>query len=532
MRQCHVLTEMCARRSQLVRSRNARSTKTFRADMLTYATTSTGSRYATWTIPSDQRRARTEASIAGGAPDEHPPTPPTAAPTASRIHSRRDRLPDTPWGTRSFVILRSFAKHLSLRQFPSMDTPRFDAQTIVVGAGAAGLMAATTAARSGGDVLLIERTSDGGRKILISGGGRCNILPHVLRPERYVTDSSPNTLRKLLRAWPLDEQKAFFEEELGSPLVLEEETAKLFPSSHRARDVRDMLVRRFQEAGGRTWFQATVCGLRPDDDGWIVELEGAPSARSRSVIVATGGLSVPKTGSDGIGLGLIEALGHAMHETYPALTPLVADPHPQVDLAGVSGPVTITAPGTRPAFDVHGGFLITHDGWSGPTVLDASHLAIRGRSDGSRQELLIGWSAEDPETWDERLRGAQGTVRSTVARVLPKRLADWLVDEAGVDPSTSLAQLKKSDRRALVAALASWPLPWTGSAGYKKAEVTGGGVALDQIHPRTMESRICPGLYLCGEILDAFGPIGGHNFAWAWSTGRVAGLASQGEREA
>ena len=137
-----------------------------------------------------------------------------------------------------------------------MTPTQLDAEIIVIGAGAAGLMAAVTAARAGGDVLLIERTADGGRKILISGGGRCNVLPSVLQPERYVTDSSSNTLRKLLRAWPLHEQRSFFETELGMPLELEEETGKLFPSSHRARDVRDMLVRRFHEAGGRTWFRA------------------------------------------------------------------------------------------------------------------------------------------------------------------------------------------------------------------------------------------------------------------------------------
>ncbi len=408
-----------------------------------------------------------------------------------------------------------------------MDTPRFDAHTIVVGAGAAGLMAALTAARAGGDVLLVERTSDGGRKILISGGGRCNILPHVLRPERYVTDSSPNSLRKLLRAWPLSEQISFFEAELGMPLELEEETAKLFPSSHRARDVRDMLVRRFQEAGGRIWFDATVGGLRPEGDGWVVELDGAPSARAEKVVLATGGLSVPKTGSDGTGLRLVEALGHTLHPTYPALTPLVADPHPQAELAGISGPVSIMAPDTRPTFETHGGFLITHDGWSGPTVLDASHLAIRGRADGTRQELLVSWSSEDADSWDERLRGSNGTVRSVVSRHVSRRLAEWLIADAGADPATSLAQLKKSERRALVRSLTAWPMPWTGSAGYKKAEVTGGGVPLDQIHPRTMESRVRPGLYLCGEILDAFGPIGGHNFAWAWSTGRTAGMATQ-----
>jgi len=407
-----------------------------------------------------------------------------------------------------------------------MPSPSPHGPIVVVGAGAAGLLAALTAARAGADVILIERTKDGGRKILISGGGRCNILPSVAQPERYVTDSSPNTLRKILRSWPRDEQQTFFERELDMPLEREAETGKLFPSSHRARDVRDRLVERVREAGARIWFGTRVIDVLPSDGRWEVRLEDAPSVVARAVIIATGGLSVPKTGSDGTGLLLAEHLGHRMHPTYPALTPLIAEPHPHAELAGVSKTVTIHAPGSKPLFSTTGGFLITHDGWSGPTVLDASHLAIRGRPDGARQELRIQWSTLDAPAWDEALRSGSGTVRSTLAPHLPRRLADRLAFEIELDPSTPLAQLRKDHRRMLVEALAAYTLPWTGDAGYKKAEVTGGGIALDQIDPRTMESRLHRGLYFCGEVLDAFGPIGGHNFLWAWATGRAAGASA------
>mgnify|MGYP002623864646 CR=1 FL=1 len=417
-----------------------------------------------------------------------------------------------------------------------MGTSEPTREVVVIGAGAAGLLAALTAARGGADVVLIERTKDGGRKILISGGGRCNILPSVARPERYVTDSSPNTLRKMLRSWPLAEQRAFFEKELAMPLELEPETGKLFPSSHRARDVRDRLVDAVRAAGAGVWFDARVTDVRPEPSGssdegatrWTVEIDGAPSVRAGCVIVATGGLSVPRTGSDGTGLGIAERLGHVVHPTYPALTPLTADPHPHAELAGVSKAVTITAPGTRPAFETTGGFLVTHDGWSGPTVLDASHLAIRGRPDGGRQELVVRWAELDEGAWDAVLREHRGTVRGVLGAHLPRRMADRLLEEAGLDPATPLAQLRRDDRRALVGRLAAYPLPWTGNAGYRKAEVTGGGLALDQIDPRTLESRRHPGLYFCGEVLDAFGPIGGHNFLWAWATGRAAGAATAG----
>lgn len=406
------------------------------------------------------------------------------------------------------------------------------APVVVIGAGAAGLVAALFAARAGAPVILVEGTADGGRKILISGGGRCNILPAAAAPRRYVTDSSPNTLRKLLLAWPLNEQRAFFESELGMPLELEAETGKLFPSSHRARDVRDGLVERVREAGARLWFGTRVTDVLPasSKDGsrvrWRVVLDGAPTLDATAVVLATGGLSVPATGSDGFGLGLAERLGLVVHPPYPALTPLTADPHPHADLAGISLTVTLRAPGTKPAFETTGGFLFTHRGWSGPTVLDVSHLATRQRLDGKRQELLVQWSAANADGWTARLGHGPGTVRSAMASELPRRLTELLLHECGVPSETQLAQLRRDDRRRLVEALTAYHLPWTGDEGYKKAEVTGGGVSLAEVAPRTLEARRHPGLHLCGEVLDAFGPIGGHNFLWAWSTGRRAGAAA------
>lgn len=395
-------------------------------------------------------------------------------------------------------------------------------------------MAALQAARAGAHVVLLERTEDGGRKILISGGGRCNILPSVAQPSRYVTDSSPNTLRKILLSWPLAEQRAFFETELGMPLELEEESGKLFPASHRARDVRDALVAGARASGVRTWFGTKVTDLAPEPHrgggeppSWRITVDGAPPLRAAAVVLATGGLSVPATGSDGMGLAMARRLGHTIHPTYPALTPLTAAPHPHASLAGVSLTATLRAPGARPPFETTGGFLVTHRGWSGPAVLDAAHLAIRGRPGGGRQELLVRWTPRDAASWEAELAaGGQATVRGTLGPWLPRRLADHLCLEAGVEPETRLSQLRREDRRALVAALDAYPLPWTGDEGYKKAEVTGGGVALDEVDARTLESRRAPGLFLCGEILDAFGPIGGHNFLWAWATGRSAGLGA------
>ena len=401
----------------------------------------------------------------------------------------------------------------------------------IIGAGAAGLLAALAAARAGAPVVVLESTEDGGRKILISGGGRCNVLPSVAAPERFVTDSSPNTLRKILKSWPLGEQRRFFERDLRIPLSLEEDTGKLFPVSGRARDIRDALVTQVREAGARLWFGARVTWLEPGEGAWTVGVADAPPLEAASVILATGGLSVPTTGSDGAGLAMARALGHNVNSTYPALTPLTASPHPHAELAGVSAAVTLSSAGPKPAFRTTGSLLVTHRGWSGPAVLDASHVATRWHSEGERREILVDWTCQGAVAFEGELAGRgtefRGTVRSRLTGLgLPRRLADALVAEAGVSAETSLTQLRRADRQALVKTFTEYQLPWTGHEGYKKAEVTGGGVALDEVDSRTMESRRTPGLYLCGEILDAFGPIGGHNFQWAWATGRAAGVAA------
>jgi predicted Rossmann fold flavoprotein len=396
---------------------------------------------------------------------------------------------------------------------------------VVIGAGAAGLMAAIFAARAGRRVVVVERTRDGGRKILISGGGRCNVLPSELNPASYVTESSPNTLRKMLLSWPLPEQRQFFEEELRVPLALEAETGKLFPQSNRALEVRDALIGCARSSGVHFEFACEMSFLARAGEGWRVGLRDGREIGCAAVVLASGGLSVPKTGSDGVGLAVVRELGHTIHSTYPALTPLTADPPRHAVLAGISLEVTLSAPLARGALSTRGGFLFTHRGYSGPAVLNISHLAVRS-PEGNRQPILAQWTTLNGEEWDLALRGPAGTVASVIRRHLPDRLADQLIQEAEVDPHRKLGQLRREDRYRLNELLARYPLPWTGDEGYKKAEVTGGGVALVEVNPATLESRIHPGLYLCGEILDAFGPIGGYNFAWAWATGRAAGRAA------
>jgi predicted Rossmann fold flavoprotein len=399
-------------------------------------------------------------------------------------------------------------------------------QVVVIGAGAAGTMAAIFAASAGARTLLVERTRDGGRKILISGGGRCNILPARLDESRFVTDSSRPLMKRMVRSWPLREQAAFFAQQAGLPLVEEAETAKLFPASQSSRDVRDRLLSLARTRGAQIRFNSVVTSVERVDDRWRVVLRGE-GIDAPAVVLATGGLSVPATGSDGGGLHIAEALGHSVHPTYPALTPLIAANAPFGNLAGVSLPVSISARAARLVATASGGFLFTHAGYSGPSVLDVSHVAVRSRLAGAPARITVQWNPLGDAEWEQALRPVgTRTVGAAVAASLPERLAVTLVERTGIERSRSLSNLTRAERLRLIDALVRCELPWTGDEGYKKAEVTGGGVDLAEVNTGTMESRRHPGLFLCGEMLDAFGPIGGYNFLWAWATGRAAGLGA------
>ncbi len=403
-------------------------------------------------------------------------------------------------------------------------------RVIVIGAGAAGTMAAIFAADAGADTVLLERTRDGGRKILISGGGRCNVLPLQVDESRFVTDSSPNTLRKIVRSWPLAQQRAFFEYELGIPLAEEVESLKVFPASHRARDVRDGLLAHARAKGVQIRMDTHVTGFHQTETGWSVEREGGTPLDCDRLIIASGGLSVPNTGSDGFGLRTLQAMGYDMHRTYAALTPITAQASPYAALSGVSLSVTLSAKSDDRSASHTGGFLFTHQGYSGPSALNVSHVVVRARTERtSPAKVTVRWTPWGDAEWEAALRphGAR-TVTGALRSELPDRLAAVLLEQAQVEIHRPLSELRRDERLRLIDTLVRGELPWNGDEGYKKAEVTGGGVALSEVDPRTMESRRHKGLFLCGEVLDAFGPIGGYNFLWAWSTGRAAGIGAAG----
>jgi predicted Rossmann fold flavoprotein len=370
--------------------------------------------------------------------------------------------------------------------------------------------------------MLLEGSRACGLKILVSGGGRCNVLPSEFALDDFFTAGSKNVLRRLFRTWQLADVQQFFEDHLGVPLVVEEETGKVFPQSQNARDIRDALVAACLAAGARLQTDWRVKSIEVKDDAtFAITNETGESIASRRVVMATGGQSLPKTGSDGAGYGFVRQLGHRIVTTYPALVPLTTDDPGIRELTGISLPVRWRAvrDNNKVMEERTRELLFTHRGVSGPSILDASHWSVREGA-----AIHLRWQDLDRDTWQARWNAApRQQVVTVVSEVLPRRLARLLCERARIPAEMRCSNMRAELRDGLLDLLCNFELPVTGNAGYGVAEVTGGGVPLDEVHPSTLESRKTPGLYLCGEILDVIGRIGGYNFLWAWVTGRLAG---------
>jgi predicted Rossmann fold flavoprotein len=413
-----------------------------------------------------------------------------------------------------------------------------DAQTrsdlVVVGAGAAGLATAIFAARAAPHLRV--RCLDGARrvgaKILVSGGSRCNVTNTEVT-ERDFWGGSSRIVRNVLRAFPADRAAAFFQD-LGVRLH-EEEDGKLFPDSNRSRTVLDALLNEAARLGIAIDTDHRVTEIRRAGETFEIAVKSGSAdgvISARAVVIATGGRSLPKTGSDGAGYDLARRLGHGYVETTPALAPLVLDGDWHARLAGVSHRAILSLRvNGRIATRLEGSLLWTHFGMSGPVVLNMSRHWHRATLDGASTSVLVnllpGESFESLETWwlaQERER-PRAQVATMLATRVPSAVADVWLDAAGIGSDVTMAHLARDDRRRLVRALVEAPVALVDSRGYGHAEVTAGGIPLDEIDPATMQSRVSPRLYLVGEILDVDGRLGGFNFQWAWSSGWVAGHA-------
>lgn len=394
----------------------------------------------------------------------------------------------------------------------------------IIGAGASGLAAAVLCGREKLKTLLLEGEASAGAKILISGGGHCNITHREVTEKDYGSEA-PRKVRHVLKAFSPEETAAFFES-LGVPLVAGE-GGKIFPSPSSGRAVVEAFLKEIRPLGvqietkkkvGSVVFRAGLFLIKGRDFEYF----------SKTVVLCTGGLSYPSTGSDGTGYEIAKAFGHHLISLTPALTPFLTTDPDCKNLSGVTLPVCLSLwAGGKKASESRGDFLFTHSGFSGPVVLDISRHWIRRRTEG-RAEVKADFLPRIKEA-DFRLQMIQAcrktpakTLKKFLSVFLPERLAGMLLEKRGIDGNLILNQLGREAREAVLKALFHFPLPVNGASGYDKAEATAGGVDLDEVDSATLESKFQKGLFFAGEILDADGRIGGFNLQWAWAGANVA----------
>ena len=408
----------------------------------------------------------------------------------------------------------------------------------IVGAGAAGLFAAIWAGKKvegqSVQIAVLDSARKLGAKILVAGGGRCNVT-HCRVTEHDFAGSSPAAIRKVLRRFSVEQTVQLFAD--AGVELKKEETGKLFPVSDSARTILQALLDQVQSVDASITHPARVTdidqlpcnvltkGCNKEPRLRVVSEDGVLLARH--VIVCTGGKSLPKSGSDGSGYRLIEKLGHTISKPLvPALVPLtLADSHWIRGLSGVTVPaaVTLSKASGKKICTYSGSTLCTHLGLSGPSILDISRHWLVERDADSNVRLNINWLPEYSENFlDDLLQDQRVGAFGVLRRWLPDRLARQLCIESG---APCAGDLTRSIRKKLVQSVIATPLPVQGDRGFAVAEATAGGVPLEEVQLETMESRKCPGLYLAGEVLDVDGRIGGFNFQWAWSSGFVAGSA-------
>jgi len=385
-------------------------------------------------------------------------------------------------------------------------TRQFD--VVVLGAGAAGLMCAATAGRRGRRVALLEHGGQAGRKILISGGGRCNFTNLHCAPENFISENK-HFAKSVLALY---EPRHFLElvDRYGIPWH-EKTLGQLFCDGS-SRAILEMLLAECEAGGVELVLNAHKISIERAPSGGFSVSSSAGKIGAEAVVVATGGLSIPKMGATGLGYELARQFGLGVVSPRPALVPLVlgGDEAAWTELAGISTEVVASAGGAK----FREKMLVTHRGVSGPAVLQASSYWRPG------DELVVDFAPDVDvlaRLMEPRVRRDLSALRQALKEVLPQRLAGFLA-EAGAPAGWGNAALEACGRR-----LHAWKLHPVGTEGFEKAEVTAGGVDTDGLQARTMEARAVPGLYFIGEAVDVTGWLGGFNFRWAWASGVAAG---------
>jgi predicted Rossmann fold flavoprotein len=400
---------------------------------------------------------------------------------------------------------------------------------VIVGAGAAGLMCGITAAERGKSVRIIEKSKKPGVKILMSGGTRCNIT-HNCDARGIIAAFGRNGafLHSALAAFSPQDAVDFFHAE--GVLTKVEETGKIFPQSDKALDVLNALLRRLHRSGASLSLAEPAMAITRLADGGFEVATNSRSIRAHNVVIATGGKSYPGCGTTGDGYAFARSFGHSITPTAPALVPLRIAAAWTADLQGVTLPnVTLSViDGDAVLAKRSGSMLFAHFGLTGPAPLDVSR-AVSLHAEPTRLTLAIdflpGMTAVQVDDFlrIETPKSGKQLLASVLSRLLTRRICDALLGVCTLDRERTAAALSRQDRTSLVAAIKDCRVPMAGTLGYEKAEVTTGGVALAEVHSKSLESKLQPGLYLIGEVLDLDGWIGGYNFQSAWSTGTLCG---------
>ncbi|MBL8471177.1 MAG: NAD(P)/FAD-dependent oxidoreductase [Rhodocyclaceae bacterium] len=393
-----------------------------------------------------------------------------------------------------------------------------DFDAIVIGAGAAGLFCAGTAGARGRRVLLLDASARLAEKIRISGGGRCNFTNIHCTHHNFLS-RQPEFCRQALARFSARDFIALVDKH---GIAWHEKTLGQLFCDDSSQRIIDMLDRNAARAGVKRLMQCAIAAVAKDGDQFRIESTQG-NFRAAKLVVASGGLSIPQIGASPFGYRLAEQFGLEVVAPRPGLVPLSMDPAWLArygDLSGLSFPAEVHAPGAKFREQV----LITHRGLSGPAILQAS--SYWQWQEGTKRPLEIDLMPEiDAHAWLRQLRagGSRAGLAGALAQHLPRRLAQQLAD--GTPGAGRVAEMSNRTIDEVATSLQRWSIQPAGTLGYRKAEVTLGGVATEELDPVSLEARRVPGLHFIGEVVDVTGHLGGHNFQWAWSSGWCAGMA-------
>ncbi|WP_031235280.1 NAD(P)/FAD-dependent oxidoreductase [Asticcacaulis sp. AC402] len=385
---------------------------------------------------------------------------------------------------------------------------------VILGAGAAGLMCGIEAARRGRKVVVLDHAAKPAEKIRISGGGKCNFTHLKTTPKNFLSRNPSFCISALKRftAWH------FLDRVIKRGIAYYEKTEGQLFCENGAQDIINMLLDDLESAGGQLWLNTEISGVHQTEDGFEIKTSRTTLACSK-VVVATGGLSIPKMGATGLAYEIARQFGHSIIDTRAGLVPFTLGDEKLAVLGGLSG-VSLEAAVTAGKTKFGDGFLFTHRGLSGPSVLQISSYWDLGQP--VTVDLLPGQDAM--AVLMEKKRDRPKAMLTTIAsEILPKRLAEKWLEIFALPAEKRMADLNKSEMQTLADAINRWTFTPMGTEGYRTAEVTLGGIDTDGLSSQTMESKLVPGLYFIGECVDVTGWLGGYNFQWAWSSGWAAG---------